>query len=65
MNPLPTSREAWLNEMAAALRFAGDAISFGPLVAASFGASELFHLGPLTALKFRNPTIQTDRARDY
>jgi hypothetical protein len=53
MNPLPTSREAWLNEIARALRDAADAIPFGPLVGASFGADELFHLGPVTALKFR------------
>src|ERR1035438_4658211 len=53
MNPLPTSREAWLNEIAQALRDASEAIPFGPLVGASFGAGELFHLGPLTALKFR------------
>src|SRR5262245_22089151 len=53
MNPLPTSREAWLNEIARALRDAAEAIPFGPLVGASFGADELFHLGPVTALKFR------------
>ena len=53
MNPLPTSREAWLNEIARALRDASEAIPFGPLAGASFGADELFHLGPVTALKFR------------
>jgi hypothetical protein len=53
MNPLPTSREAWLNEIAGALRDAAEAIPFGPLVGASFDAAELFHLGPLTALKCR------------
>jgi hypothetical protein len=53
MNPLPTSREAWLNEIAGALRDAAEAIPFGPLVGTSFGTAELFHLGPLTALKFR------------
>jgi len=53
MNPLPTSREAWLNEIARALRDASEAIPFGPLVGASFGANELFHLGPVTALKSR------------
>jgi len=53
MNPLPTSREAWLNEIAGALRDAAEAIPFGPLVGASFGVGELFHLGPVTALKFR------------
>jgi hypothetical protein len=53
MNPLPTSREAWLNEIARALRDASEAIPFGPVVGASFGAGELFHLGPVTALKFR------------
>src|ERR1039458_6628708 len=45
MNPLPTSREAWLNEIAQALRDASDAIPFGRLAGASFGADELFHLG--------------------
>jgi hypothetical protein len=53
MNPLPASREAWLNEIARALRDASEAIPFGPLAAASFGVDELFHLGPVTALKFR------------
>jgi hypothetical protein len=53
MNPLPTSREAWLNEISRALRDASEAIPFGPLAGASFGTDELFHLGPLTALKFR------------
>jgi hypothetical protein len=53
MNPLPTGREGWLSEIARALRDAAEAIPFGPLVGASFGADELFHLGPVTALKFR------------
>jgi hypothetical protein len=53
MNRLPTSREAWLNEIARALRDASEAIPFGPLVGALFGSDKLFHLGPLTALKFR------------
>ena len=53
MNPLPTNREAWLNEIARAFRDAAEAIPFGPLVGASFGTAELFHLGPETAVKFR------------
>jgi hypothetical protein len=53
MNPLPTDREGWLIEIGRALRDASEAIPFGPLVGASFGAAELFHLGPVTALKFR------------
>jgi hypothetical protein len=53
MNPLPTSREAWLNEIARAFHDSSEAIPFGPLAGASFGASELFHLGPVTALKIR------------
>lgn len=53
MNPLPTSREAWLNEIARAFRDASEAIPFGPLAGASFGVGELFHLGPVTAFKFR------------
>ena len=53
MNPLPTSREAWLNEIARAFRDAAEAIPFGPLAGASFGTAELFHLGPETAVKFR------------
>ena len=53
MNPLPTDREGWLIEIARALRDASEAILFGPLAGASFGASKLFHLGPVTALKFR------------
>jgi hypothetical protein len=53
MNPLPTDREGWLIEIGRALRDASEAIPFGPLAGASFGAAELFHLGPVTALKFR------------
>jgi len=53
MTPLPTSREGWLIEIARALRDASEAIPFGPLVGASFGAAELFHLGPVIAFKFR------------
>ena len=53
MNPLPTGREGWLIEIARALRDASEAIPFGPLAGASFGAAELFHLGPVIALKFR------------
>jgi len=53
MNPLPTSREVWLNEIARALRDASEAIPFGPLAGASFGTAELFHLGPVVALKYR------------
>ena len=53
MNLLPTSREAWLNEIAQAFRDASGAIPFGRLAGASFGADELFHLGPVTALKLR------------
>jgi hypothetical protein len=53
MNPLPTDREGWLIEIGRALRDASGAIPFGPLAGASFGAAELFHLGPVTALKFR------------
>jgi hypothetical protein len=53
MNPLPTSREAWLNEIAGALRDAAEAIPFGRLLGTPFGAAQLFHLGPLTAFKFR------------
>lgn len=63
MNPLPTSRKTWLNEIARALRDATEAIPFGPLAGASFGAGELFHLGPVIALKFRGMrrSKQTER----
>src|ERR1039457_4080640 len=64
MNPLPTSREAWLNEIAQALRDASEAIPFGPVVGASFGADELFHLGPATALKFRGMRRSKPIARE-
>ena len=64
MNPLPTSREAWLNEIARALRDASEAIPFGPLAGASLGADELFHLGPVTALKYRGMRRSKRTARD-
>ena len=53
MNPIPTDRKGWLIEIGRALRDASEAIPFGPLAGASFGTAELFHLGPVTALKFR------------
>ncbi len=53
MNPLPTSRKAWLKEIARAFRDASEATPFGPLAGVAFGTAELFHLGPVTALKFR------------
>ncbi len=53
MNPLPTSRKAWLKEIARAFRDASEATPFGPLAGVPFGIAELFHLGPVTALKVR------------
>ena len=53
MNPLPNSREDWLQEIGRAFRDASEAIPFGPPAGVAFGPSELFHLGPVTALKFR------------
>ena len=64
MNPIPTSREAWLNELARALRDASEAIPFGPFVGAWFGPGELFHLGPVTALKFRGMRRSKRTARE-
>jgi hypothetical protein len=64
IDPLPTSREAWLNEIARALRDASYAIPFGPLAGTSFGMDELFHLGPVTALKFRGMRRSKRTARE-
>jgi len=53
MNPLPTTRSAWLAEIRIALLDAIEAIPFGSLVGTPLGAADLFHFGPVTALKCR------------
>jgi hypothetical protein len=53
MNPLPNSRKDWLQEIGRAFRDASEAIPFGPAAGIAFGPGKLFHLGPVTALKFR------------
>jgi hypothetical protein len=50
---VPTTREAWLQEIAAAYADAHLAIPFGPLVGAELTENELFHLAPAVCLKFR------------
>lgn len=52
-NPVPTSLEAWLVEIAVAYQDAQEAIPFGPVVGEQFGEAELFHLAPVVALKLR------------
>ncbi len=52
-NPGPASPEDWLIEIAAAYQDAREAIPFGPMVNYPFGETELFHLAPNVALKFR------------
>ena len=53
MNPLPSSRKGWLQEIGRAFHDAAEAIPFGPLAGVALGPGELFHLGPETAVKFR------------
>lgn len=53
MKPLPTTRDAWLAEIRVAMLDATEAIPFGALVGTPLGASDLFHFGPVTALKSR------------
>lgn len=50
---LPSSPEAWIEEIRAAYADAREAIPFGPAVDHRFGEQELFHLAPAVALKFR------------
>lgn len=52
-NPAPASPDGWLVEIAAAYQDAREAIPFGPLAGQPFGEAELFHLAPVTTLKFR------------
>jgi hypothetical protein len=53
MKALPNSREDWLQEIGRAFRDAAEAIPFGPPAGVAFGPGELFHPGPVTALKIR------------
>lgn len=52
-NAMPRTPEAWIVEIAAAYRDAAEAIPFGPMVGERFGETELFHLAPPVAVKFR------------
>lgn len=51
--PVPDSPAAWLKEIAKAYADAHDAIPFGKLVGQGIRPEDLFHLGPVTCLKFR------------
>ncbi|MGZ5162758.1 MAG: hypothetical protein ACXWIT_19770 [Burkholderiales bacterium] len=51
---LPSTPEAWIEEIREAYADARDAIPFGPAAGRPFGKQELFHLAPAVALKFRN-----------
>jgi hypothetical protein len=52
-NPMPVSLEAWLEEIAAAYRYAVETIPFGPLVGQQITPSQLFHMSPVLCLKRR------------
>jgi hypothetical protein len=51
--PTPASRDAWLEEIAAAYKDAAEAIAFGPLAGQEIKPGDLFHMAPAVCLKFR------------
>lgn len=53
MTPIPKTPAAWIAEIRAAQLDAAGAIPFGPFVGVELGVGHLFHLAPVTALKFR------------
>jgi hypothetical protein len=73
MNPPPTSREAWPNEIGRALRDAPEAIPFAPLAGASFEAANRcspfgFHRHDYSAIEDRiehNPRSNTQTGRSW
>jgi hypothetical protein len=52
-HPLPSTPEAWLQEIRLAIADARKAKPFGILVGRLITDAKLFHLAPLVALKFR------------
>ncbi len=51
--PLPSTPEEWLEEIALAIADANETKPFGILTGHPITDADLFHLAPLTALKFR------------
>ena len=51
--PMPETPAQWLREIVAAYADAHEAIPFGPLVGATVGPENLFHLAPTAFAKFR------------
>lgn len=51
--PLPKTPAAWLDEIVAAWRDAGETIPFGALIGVDVTEENLFHLAPAVCLKFR------------
>ena len=52
-NPVPTTPEDWLSEIARAYDDAKEAIPFGVLVGEEVSEENLFHLAPRVCIKFR------------
>ena len=50
---LPRTAAEWIEEITAAYEDAEEALPFAPLVGAKAGPSDLFHLAPHVAIKFR------------
>ena len=50
---LPRTPAEWIEEISAAYEDALEALPFAPLVGAKAGPSDLFHLAPHVAIKFR------------
>ena len=53
MKSVPKTPKSWITEIRAAQLDAAEAIPFGPMVGADIPVHDLFHLAPVTALKFR------------
>ncbi len=52
-NPIPSTPDAWLQEIALAYLDAAETKPFGPLTGQSITDEDLFHLAPAICIKFR------------
>ena len=52
-NKIPTTQQAWLEEIAKAYCDACETLPFGKIVGQEINPEDLFHLGPAICMKFR------------
>ncbi len=52
-NKIPTTQQAWLEEIAKAYCYAYETLPFGKFVGQKINPEDLFHLGPAICMKFK------------